>query len=60
MHIAGCRLWTVYATYGGGHSVVLLWAWLADNFKPYFYDLICALVALIGVCIIFYAPQTIH
>ncbi|WP_220388851.1 hypothetical protein [[Flexibacter] sp. ATCC 35208] len=48
-----CNLWR-------GHSVVLLWAWLADNFKPYFYDLICALVALIGVCIIFYAPQTIH
>jgi small multidrug resistance family-3 protein len=47
-----------YATYGGVFIVLsLLWAWKADNFKPDRYDLIGALIALAGVCIIFYAPR---
>ena len=50
-----------YATYGGIFIVMsLLWAWKVDNFKPDRYDIIGALIALIGVCIIFYAPRTIH
>ncbi|HWW42230.1 YnfA family protein [Pedobacter sp.] len=51
----------VYATYGGIFIVLsLLWAWKVDNFKPDQYDIIGALVALIGVFIIFYAPRTIR
>src|ERR1700724_890571 len=43
----------VYATYGGIFIVLsLLWAWKVDNFKPDRYDIIGALVALIGVGII--------
>lgn len=49
----------VYATYGGIFIVLsLLWAWKVDNFKPDRFDIIGALIALIGVCIIFYAPRT--
>jgi small multidrug resistance family-3 protein len=51
----------VYATYGGIFIVLsLLWAWKVDNFKPDRYDILGALVALAGVCIIFYAPRTTH
>jgi len=51
----------VYATYGGIFIVLsLLWAWKVDHFKPDRYDILGALVALIGVCIIFYAPRTSH
>ncbi len=48
----------VYATYGGIFIVMaLLWAWKVDGFKPDKYDIIGALIALIGVCIIYYAPR---
>ncbi len=48
----------VYATYGGIFILLsLLWAWKVDGFKPDRYDIIGALVALAGVCIIFYAPR---
>jgi small multidrug resistance family-3 protein len=51
----------VYATYGGIFIVLsLLWAWKVDNFKPDRYDIIGALVAVAGVCIILYAPRTTH
>jgi small multidrug resistance family-3 protein len=47
-----------YATYGGIFIVLaLLWAWKVDGFIPDKYDLLGAFVALIGVCIIFYAPR---
>ena len=47
-----------YATYGGVFiALSLLWAWKVDDFKPDRYDLIGALIALAGVCIIFYAPR---
>ncbi|MDM8172935.1 YnfA family protein [Olivibacter sp. 47] len=49
----------VYATYGGIFIVLsLLWAWKVDGFKPDRYDIIGALIALLGVCVIFYAPRT--
>jgi len=35
----------------------LLWAIRFDHFSPDKYDIIGALVALIGVCIIYYAPR---
>ena len=48
----------VYATYGGMFIVMaLLWAWKIDGFKPDKFDIIGATVALIGVCIIIYAPR---
>jgi small multidrug resistance family-3 protein len=48
----------VYATYGGIFIVMaLVWAWKVDNFKPDRYDIIGALIALLGVCIIMYMPR---
>jgi len=48
----------VYATYGGFFIVMsLLWAIKFDHFTPDKYDIIGALVALTGVCIIYYAPR---
>ena len=48
----------VYATYGGFFIVMsILWAMKFDHFSPHKYDVIGALVALIGVCIIYYAPR---
>lgn len=48
----------VYAAYGGVFIVMaLLWAWKVDNFKPDRYDLIGAMIALLGVCIIIYMPR---
>ncbi|WP_461151532.1 YnfA family protein [Spirosoma pulveris] len=48
----------VYATYGGFFIVMaLLWAWKVDGFRPDRYDIIGALIALIGVCVIYYAPR---
>ncbi|MDR2272065.1 MAG: YnfA family protein [Sphingobacterium sp.] len=50
-----------YATYGGIFIVLsLLWAWKVDGFKPDRYDIIGAFIALVGVCIIFYAPRSIQ
>lgn len=47
-----------YATYGGFFIVMsLLWAYKFDNFRPDRYDFIGAIVAIIGVCIIFYTPR---
>ena len=48
----------VYATYGGFFIVMsILWAMAVDHFSPDKYDIIGAIVALIGVCIIYYAPR---
>lgn len=48
----------VYAAYGGIFIVMaLLWAWKVDNFKPDRYDVIGAIIALIGACIIVYMPR---
>ena len=48
----------VYATYGGVFIVMsLLWAYKVDNYSPDKYDIIGALIALLGVFIIYYAPR---
>jgi len=48
----------VYAAYGGVFIVLsLLWAWKIDGFKPDKYDIIGAMIALIGACIIIYMPR---
>lgn len=49
----------VYATYGGIFIVLsILWAMKFDKFVPDKYDIVGALVALLGVCIIYYAPRS--
>ncbi len=49
----------VYATYGGFFIVLsLVWAYLFDKYIPTKYDIIGALIALIGVCIIYYSPRS--
>jgi len=48
----------VYATYGGFFIVMsLLWAIKFDHFTPDKFDILGAAIALIGVCIIYYAPR---
>ncbi|WKD85868.1 hypothetical protein KCTC32516_01215 [Polaribacter huanghezhanensis] len=48
----------VYATYGGVFIVMsLLWSMKFDNYSPDKYDIIGALIALLGVAIIYYAPR---
>lgn len=48
----------VYTTYGGIFIFMsLLWAWQVDGFKPDRYDVIGAVIALIGVFIIIYMPR---
>jgi small multidrug resistance family-3 protein len=48
----------VYATYGGVFIVMsLVWAHKVDNYSPTKYDIIGALIALLGVVIIYYAPK---
>ena len=48
----------VYATYGGIFIVMsLLWSYKMDNYVPDKYDIIGALIALLGVCIIYYSPR---
>jgi len=37
--------------------MTLLWAYKFDNYSPDKYDLIGAGIALLGVCIIYYAPR---
>ena len=49
----------VYATYGGFFIVLsLIWAYKFDHYSPTKYDIIGALIALLGVCIIYYSPRT--
>ncbi|CAH8281908.1 conserved hypothetical protein [Mariniflexile fucanivorans] len=48
----------VYATYGGVFIVMsLLWSMKFDDYTPDKYDIIGALIALLGVGIIYYAPR---
>jgi small multidrug resistance family-3 protein len=49
----------VYATYGGVFIILsLLWAWRVDHFKPDRYDIIGALICIVGVLVMFYTPRT--
>lgn len=48
----------VYAAYGGIFIIMaLIWAWKVDGFKPDRWDVIGALVAVMGACIIIYMPR---
>jgi small multidrug resistance family-3 protein len=49
----------VYAAYGGFFIIMsLLWAYKFDNFVPDKFDIIGAIVIIIGVCLIYYTPRT--
>ncbi len=48
----------IYATYGGIFVVMsILWGWVFDKTAPDKYDLIGALIILVGVSIIYYWPR---
>lgn len=48
----------IYATYGGIFVVMsILWGWVFDKIQPDIYDLIGAVIILIGVSIIYYWPR---
>ncbi|MFJ9291529.1 YnfA family protein [Bacillus halotolerans] len=48
----------VYAAYGGVFIVLaVFWGWLVDSKTPDLYDWIGALICLIGVCVILFAPR---
>lgn len=48
----------VYAAYGGIFIIMsLVWGYYLDNFRPDRFDIIGAVVVLIGVFIIYYAPR---
>ncbi|MDB5122005.1 MAG: YnfA family protein [Mucilaginibacter sp.] len=48
----------VYAAYGGIFIIMaLIWTWKIDGFHPDKWDLIGALVAVTGACIIIYMPR---
>ena len=48
----------VYAAYGGIFIIMaLVWAWKVDGFMPDKWDIIGALIALAGACIIVYMPR---
>ncbi len=48
----------VYATYGGFFiAMSLIWAYSVDNYRPDIYDITGAIIALGGVCVIYYAPR---
>ncbi len=48
----------IYAAYGGIFIVMaMLWGWFFDGIAPDRFDVIGALIALIGVAVIFYWPR---
>jgi small multidrug resistance family-3 protein len=49
----------VYAAYGGVFVVLsVLWGWGVDRVAPDRYDLIGALICVLGVAVIMYAPRS--
>ena len=49
----------VYAAYGGVFVVLsILWGWGIDGLRPDRYDILGAVIVLIGVMVIFYAPRS--
>ena len=48
----------VYAAYGGAYvAMAVLWLWVIDGVRPTRWDLVGALVTLVGMAIILFAPR---
>ena len=48
----------IYAPYGGIFIIMAIaWGWLFERIVPDIYDLIGAIIAIIGVVVIFYMPR---
>lgn len=48
----------IYAAYGGVFIVIaMLWGWVFEGIAPDAFDIIGAIIALVGVSIIFYWPR---
>ena len=48
----------VYAAYGGWFIILaLLWGWLIDHQRPGRWDLIGAILCLVGTAVIIYGPR---
>jgi small multidrug resistance family-3 protein len=48
----------IYAAYGGVFIVMaLFWAWIFEGIAPDLFDITGAVIALVGVVIIFYMPR---
>ncbi|MDX2374182.1 YnfA family protein [Psychrobacter sp. PP-21] len=49
----------VYAAYGGVYVfMAILWLWAVDGIRPTSWDIIGAVVALLGMAIIMFAPRS--
>ena len=48
----------IYAAYGGVFiAMTLLWGLIFENVIPDFYDILGAIIAIVGIVIIFYVPR---
>ncbi|MDP2152454.1 MAG: YnfA family protein [Methylotenera sp.] len=48
----------IYAAYGGAYIfVAILWLWMIEGIRPTTWDVTGALVALLGMAIIIFAPE---
>ena len=48
----------VYAAYGGVYiGVAIFWLWLVDDIRPTVWDMFGAMVAMLGMAIIMFAPR---
>lgn len=48
----------VYASYGGIFIVMaLIWGWIFQGIRPDMFDVVGAIISLVGVMIIFYMPR---
>jgi small multidrug resistance family-3 protein len=56
LHLAAAG--RIYAAYGGAYIfVAILWLWMIESIKPTTWDVTGALVALLGMAIIIFAPE---
>lgn len=50
----------IYAAYGGVYiGVAIIWLWLVEGIRPTTWDIVGAIVAMLGMAIIMFAPRQI-
>lgn len=48
----------IYAAYGGVFIIMAIaWGWIFERIAPDVYDIIGAVIAIVGVIVIFYMPR---